>query len=256
MVGNVIFGLAAAGELKTMSCNAGYRISATLAVFGRVGIMTVWGIRTAALYQGNLLVTGFLASLGLVIVVLAAHHVPFVTCSGGRAISKVPAEVPAILTLLFELVSTILATYKALTTLRTLGPVHEQKKSLLYVVMQQGLLYFGLISLFGLGNVILLYIPSFRGTSLERSLSALNIPLSGLMTARYILCLREWEKERSGRFTMGQPDNNQDISTAVQWMEEVLSDPLFSSFEVDHTQQEDTPRRSNVTGSSTDEVIV
>lgn len=73
------------------SCNAGYRISATLAVFGRVGIMSeyaednlaasftcpiqaVWGIRTAALYQGNLLVTGFLAFLGLVIVVLAAVY--------------------------------------------------------------------------------------------------------------------------------------------------------------------------------------
>ncbi|KAF9525034.1 hypothetical protein CPB83DRAFT_565189 [Crepidotus variabilis] len=257
------------GSSKLLRCDSAYQLSAAMGVFGRIGILTVWGIRTSAIYHGNKFVIGFFGALGLVIVILAAQHVPYVVCSGGRAISTgmkvgtidasrtkealklVPAEVPAILTAVYEVLSVILATVQCIRTLRSIGPLRYQKRGLVYVIMQQGLLYFGLIFLLAFTNLILLYVPSIKGTWFERGVNALNIPLSGMMTARYLLYLREWDhaKTRGNTESTGSPLTELDFqrnppdsamsigasgsdATGRGWMEEVINDSLFTTGDV------------------------
>ncbi|KAF9525033.1 hypothetical protein CPB83DRAFT_860137 [Crepidotus variabilis] len=269
MVANVIYTLAYAGKLKTMKCDSAYQLSAALSVLGRIGILTVWGIRTSAIFHHrNKFIIGFFGALGLVVVVLSAQHVPYVACSKGRAISTVPAEVPALLTALYEVLSVILATFQCIKLLKSAGPLRYQKHELVYFVMQQGLLYFALISILAFGNLVLLYIPSIKGTWFERSLNALNIPLSGTMTARYLLHLREWGHAKAGSYHSNLDDSMPPLTevdlqsepldstvftersgsdvTGRGWMATVINDSLFTTGELERLDKKRTTEEAVV----------
>ncbi|KAF9522173.1 hypothetical protein CPB83DRAFT_899849 [Crepidotus variabilis] len=61
------------------------------------------------------------------------------------------------------------------------------------IILACGLIYIGFVSLFSVGTIVLFNLKGTRGTVFERALNALTIPVSGLMTARFLIRLREWE---------------------------------------------------------------
>ncbi|KIL57913.1 hypothetical protein M378DRAFT_357903 [Amanita muscaria Koide BX008] len=64
------------------SCNTGYLISGILSVIGRASVLSVWGLRTYALYNGNKLISIWMIILGLICFVTDAVHVAGNRCSG------------------------------------------------------------------------------------------------------------------------------------------------------------------------------
>ncbi|KAF9522174.1 hypothetical protein CPB83DRAFT_800905 [Crepidotus variabilis] len=80
LVANVLYTLAISKKLTAISCNAGYQICSTLSVFGRVGILVVWGARTYAVFDRHKIILAVFTTLGLLVIILSAMHVPFVTC--------------------------------------------------------------------------------------------------------------------------------------------------------------------------------
>ncbi|EPQ56041.1 hypothetical protein GLOTRDRAFT_129244 [Gloeophyllum trabeum ATCC 11539] len=97
----------------------------------------------------------------------------------------------SILMVIFEWCSAILTTVRSVQAIRSNGTSwQEQKKGFFYLILEQGVLYFCIISLFTVTAVIL----NFRTTGFwQRLLNAFTLPLSGLLTARFLLHLREWE---------------------------------------------------------------
>ncbi|KAF8991222.1 hypothetical protein BDQ17DRAFT_1371002 [Cyathus striatus] len=178
MVSNVIYTLAIAGKMHTMRV--------TLSLLGRTAIIVVWTARTYAVYGKNNLFLHFLA-----------------------------VHLLSIFTVVFELVSALLTTVRAVQAIRAAGPWDMQKDGLMYFLLEQGILYFVFVSGFTTASLVL----DFPGTFLQTAMSAYTIPISGLMTARFILHLREWESRHSTRLTTVQTgvsmEFNHDASATV-----------------------------------------
>jgi len=84
----------------------------------------------------------------------------------------------------------------------------------MYLLLEQGLLYFCFVTLFTIASLILnIQIP---GGFLQRLLNAFSLPLSGLMTARFLLHLRKWEAKRSG-FATANPEGTGTQSTRIDF---------------------------------------
>ncbi|KAM6488957.1 hypothetical protein JOM56_015593 [Amanita muscaria] len=62
-------------------CNTGYLISGILSVIRRTSVLSVWGLRTYALYNGNKLISIWMIILGLICFVTDVH-VAGNRCSG------------------------------------------------------------------------------------------------------------------------------------------------------------------------------
>ncbi|KAK1225929.1 hypothetical protein PQX77_011128 [Marasmius sp. AFHP31] len=101
----------------------------------------------------------------------------------------------SILMVVFEFSSAILTFARSVQTFRTAGPWRAHRSGLIFLIFRQGALYFGIISLFTTAAVIL----NFRAPAgfLQRLLNAFTLPLSGLLTARFLLHMRKWENRHS-----------------------------------------------------------
>ncbi|EPQ56045.1 hypothetical protein GLOTRDRAFT_129250 [Gloeophyllum trabeum ATCC 11539] len=128
--------------------------------------------------------------------------------------SSTANDLLSILMVVFESSSAILTTVRSAQAIRGNGaPWYEQKKSFFYLVLEQGVLYFCIVSLITLAAVIL----NFRATGFfQRLLNALLLPLSGLLTARFLLHLREWERRSEfvadGTKSNAGEERNQELS--------------------------------------------
>ncbi|KAG7098066.1 hypothetical protein E1B28_000040 [Marasmius oreades] len=107
----------------------------------------------------------------------------------------------SILMVVFEYSSAILTIIRSIQAFRAGGPWRNQKSGFLYLIFEQGVFYFSVVSLFTTGAVVL----NFRapaGSFFQRFLNGLTLPLSGLLTARFLLHLRRWESEHSHSATV------------------------------------------------------
>ncbi|KAF9000993.1 hypothetical protein BDQ17DRAFT_1492782, partial [Cyathus striatus] len=204
MVANVIFALALVEKLPSMrvytisrrelitsySCNAAYQLSAALSVLGRVAIMLVWGMRTYAVSECS----SFILVLSLHIygtcLLTCQLHVPYVSCTGSTT------NLLSAFTVIFEVLLTVFTTFRSIQALRVGGPWKNQRDGLVFMILEQGLLYFIFVTGFTTAALVLTYAAP-PGSLLQRLLNGLTIPISGLMTARFLLHLREWEERRS-----------------------------------------------------------
>ncbi|KAF4616564.1 hypothetical protein D9613_008737 [Agrocybe pediades] len=139
----------------------------------------------------------FFGLLGATIVTMDAVHVKWVVCVGSPG-SKTAESLLAIFMVVYESLSAICTTYRGWRALHSNGELESQKCKLQYVLVKQGVLYFCFVSIFTLGALILLNTAP-NGSFIQRLLNALTLPISGLMTARFILHLREWDDEQHGR---------------------------------------------------------
>jgi len=71
------------------------------------------------------------------------------------------------------------------------------------LVIRDGLLYFFSVSFFTVGTLILLHTAP-EGSIFQRLLNPFTLPVSGLVTARFLLHLREYEHERTGGSIIGE----------------------------------------------------
>ncbi|KAF9531491.1 hypothetical protein CPB83DRAFT_849117 [Crepidotus variabilis] len=179
LVANVLYTLAISKKLTAISCDAGYQICSTLSVFGRIGILAVWGARTYAIFDRNKIILALFTTLGLFVIILSAMHIPFVTCVPKKGTTPdlgIPPQLLAVMTTFYEVLAAVLTTVRSYRTLRLLRSSRSQTKSLTHIVMEQGLLYIGFVSVFSVGTIVLLNIQSIKGTFFERLLNALTIP--------------------------------------------------------------------------------
>ncbi|KAF8069928.1 hypothetical protein FPV67DRAFT_1667835 [Lyophyllum atratum] len=117
----------------------------------------------------------------------------------------------------FEFFSAVLTTFRCIQALSVNGPWWKQKKCFTYLVLEQGVLYFCVVAVLTISSLVLNFTihvsflsPSessclgeltisrtTQGGFLQRLLNAHTMPLSGLMTARFLLHLRKWQATES-----------------------------------------------------------
>ncbi|KAF5380017.1 hypothetical protein D9615_006291 [Tricholomella constricta] len=183
--------------------------------------------------------------------ILSIIHVPVIRCKSN---SSLPIGLPpvlmvsvmqiydpfpwivvgALLTLLtcvLEITSAILTTIRGVQALRISGMPRTPRNGFVFLVHEQGVLYFCVTSMFTLASLIIgVIIP---GGFFQRLLSAFTLPVSGLLTARFFLHIRRWEDKYATRRTTDDPltSTNIEFTTIMTsiWSlaDEFGDDPVF-----------------------------
>ncbi|KAJ7626802.1 hypothetical protein FB45DRAFT_920115 [Roridomyces roridus] len=176
LVANVLYLLAIANKLGQSV------VSGALSVVGRLAIIIVFTLRSSAVFGKNKWVFAYMSLVGLACFALDITHVPGLQCSGTAAIPML-----SILTIIFETSSTFFTAIRCRQALRVMNSAERRKYSVVSILLQQGVLFFCSISIFTVAGVILQY-PGF----FQRLPNAFTLPLSCMLTARFILHLRKW----------------------------------------------------------------
>ncbi|KAF4566230.1 hypothetical protein EYR36_011646 [Pleurotus pulmonarius] len=107
----------------------------------------------------------------------------------------------SILMVVFEYSSAILTITRSLMAFKV-GRRKGRSKGLINIIFEQGVLYFSIISLFTTTAVIL-NVEAPAGF-FQRLLNAYTLPLSGLLTARFLLHIRAYEDKEHSRALAAQ----------------------------------------------------
>ncbi|KAJ3827257.1 hypothetical protein F5880DRAFT_1504018 [Lentinula raphanica] len=218
LLANVLYLLDIAGKL-TDNCNTWYQFIGALSVLGRAAIIDLVSIVTEKLFTAlpKVVFTGrtwavwgrnrfILAYMSFLGVICVALDIAF------RAHGK---------------------------------SMKEQKEGFQYLLFEQGIFYFSIVSLFTTAAVIL----NFQAPSgfFQRLLNALTLPLSGLLTARFLLHIRQWEYTHSPAAASVHDRNpdGQDQSHTMSFRaaSAVLSTFITSDFGSDPVQTRDPNSR-------------
>ncbi|RDB27125.1 hypothetical protein Hypma_004606 [Hypsizygus marmoreus] len=212
------------------SCDGGYMISGALSVLGRAAIVVVWTMRTYAVWNRNRLVLAVLSIIGAACIILSIIHVPAIRCEKNSSVpmyllvhqlnrnscetNLVPLLL-AILMCIFEFFSTALATFRSLQALGANGfYIRCRRNAFVFLVLEQGILYFSTTSLFTIASVVLnITVP---GGFMQRLLNGLTLPLSGLLAARFLLHLRKWEDKQSRHHSCVESSTNLQLTTVIE----------------------------------------
>ncbi|KAJ3895232.1 hypothetical protein GG344DRAFT_62357 [Lentinula edodes] len=197
-------------KLGAISCDTWYKIIAALAVLGRAAVIVTFTLRTYVVWAQSRIVLMSLVMLGLATVLTDAMYVPRQTCENTRGDTA------------------------TLQAFRRGGSYFSQYK-LIHFLVQEGAVYFwydltrasyttdliqakiSIVSLFTIATFVLklstevnsLDIRYRKRTNhdekqskyLHDLLNAFTLPLSGILTARFLLHLRAWNKARSSATT-------------------------------------------------------
>ncbi|KAH7878922.1 uncharacterized protein C8R40DRAFT_688118 [Lentinula edodes] len=184
-------------KLGAISCDTWYKIIASLAVLGRAAVIVTFTLRTYVVWAQSRIVLISLVMLGLATVLTDAMYVPRQTCENTRGDTATFDLVRSFLTISFETLSATLILIRSLQAFRR-GSYFNQYK-LIHFLMQEGAVYFCIVSLFTIATFVLKL--STESKYLHDLLNAFTLPLSGLLTARFLLHLRAWNKARSSATT-------------------------------------------------------
>lgn len=194
LVANLLYLLAVAGRL-TRTCDLGYRICSGLGLLGRIAIVFVWTARTWAIYDRNLYILGYLAFLGVATIVLDATQIPFIECEAN--LPKI-SVVLTVVVCAFEMSSAGLTIFRLSRVWKYRGDVDlTRNRPLVCVLLEGGVKYLSLVLLLTLASLALNIRASDQDGFLGRLLNALARPVSGLMTARFLLDLRKWKEQQA-----------------------------------------------------------
>ncbi|KAF8229909.1 hypothetical protein L208DRAFT_1363512 [Tricholoma matsutake] len=201
LVANIIYLLTISTKLGirifSSSCEAGYMISGSLSVLGRAAVIIIWTARTYAVFGRNRVILAFFAAIGLTCIILDVWHVPVLRCTGNAPYPVY--RLLGILMVVFEACSVILNTFRTIQTLRIGGPWKSQKQGLIYLLLEHGAylanIRFSVVMGFTIAALVLNFVSS--GGFFQRLLNAFTLPISGMITARFLLHLRMWEANNS-----------------------------------------------------------
>ncbi|KAF8069927.1 hypothetical protein FPV67DRAFT_1485467 [Lyophyllum atratum] len=196
LVANVVYLLTISNKITGKVCRAGFLVTSSLSVFGRAAVVIVWTMRTYAVFGKSRWVLTFFGIIGLMLLILdiiCIMEVPGSSCKGSLKVPIVGGLL-SIMMCVFEILSAGLTTFRIIQALNVDGPWWKQKRGFNYLIFEQGILV-TVITVASLGFNV--------GSFLQRLLNAHTMPLSGLMTARFLLHLRKWEAKRSVFQTSG-----------------------------------------------------
>ncbi|KAJ7239055.1 hypothetical protein C8J57DRAFT_1439033 [Mycena rebaudengoi] len=189
LIANVLYLLAIADKLGSMIVGA-------LSILGRAAVIGL----TYAVYGKNKWVLAYMSFVGLACVALDITHLPGMRCVG----SSTP-EMLSILMVIFQSSSAILTATRCVIAFLAGGGggLENQRHGIMFILFEQG----DTISIFTMAAVILNYRapPGF----FQRLPNAFTLPLSCILTARFILHLREWDAEQ-----VGEKSHTADVSVA------------------------------------------
>ncbi|KAH8103439.1 hypothetical protein BXZ70DRAFT_1005859 [Cristinia sonorae] len=211
-------------------CDAWYKVIGTLSVFGRAAVLVTFTGRIYAVWSRNRWISLYLSVLALACIVLDIMHVPGLRCVGS---SSNPLYVHNLSRKFDPLIGSLSSAGSQFV--------------LMFKCQHQST---SIMSAFTIATVILIYHAS--SGFFQRLLNAFTLPLSGLLTARFLLHVRRWDYERSGGHTHSscdpsttRLDSQEDtvvfrmtgiVSTIV---EEFGSDPVVRSREDQHQRRDD-----------------
>ncbi|KAF7366031.1 hypothetical protein MVEN_00479100 [Mycena venus] len=193
-------------------CDLWYKIVGALSILGRAAVITVFSLQTYAVYGQNKWILAYMGTVGLACVALDVTHVPGMRCVGSSSLHIGPSR------------------------LVRAGGLKYQRHGIMIILFERGILYFCAISIFTTTAVILNYrapvstpSPDQRNSNtnqpefLQRLPNAFTLPLSCVLTARFILHLRDWEAEG-----MGNKGRATDLTLvgAVVAVEDFGADPM------------------------------
>jgi len=236
LVANVLYLLAISKKLGP-SCDIWYKIIGVLSTMGRAAVIATFTARTYAIFSGSRAILIYLGFIGIICVALDISHVPGLRCVGSSSVPILDTLL-SILMVVFEYSSAILMTYRCVRAFRISG--WRSQGGFLYLVFNQGIIYFCVVSIFTTGAVIL----NFREKAgfLKRLLNALTLPLSCLLSARFLLQLRLWEDERrtlvSGKAAQSEdttvlPPFQAAVRSRSSVAEEFGQDPVVAAQQLD-----------------------
>ncbi|KAJ3511736.1 hypothetical protein NMY22_g15556 [Coprinellus aureogranulatus] len=193
----------------------------------------VWGLRTSAIYDKHKVVSVFLGLLGTSVIVLLIIRAPFNQCHGpvkfqwcvfirllggmrftlqlGRLRGALAATM-----LFYEVSAWLLAVLRAWRTVREDVKFWDNpKQSLNYIIFSQGLTYISAVFLLSMLSITLNFQVNLIFT---RMLNSVKVPLSGVLTARFLIQLRKWESKRT-RFDSRNslPSYDPNVSTHIHF---------------------------------------
>ncbi|KAG6906272.1 hypothetical protein DXG01_014851 [Tephrocybe rancida] len=130
-----------------------------------------------------------------------------------------------VLTCLLEVTSAILMIVRSIQALKIfrLSNSRTSRNGFAFLVFEQGLLYFSITSLLTLAALI---IGAKNNGFLQRLLGAITLPLSGQLTARFLLHLRQWDDKRNMRSSTRSAPTR---STIIEFTTIVSSFQIFAS---------------------------
>ncbi|KDQ25075.1 hypothetical protein PLEOSDRAFT_160904 [Pleurotus ostreatus PC15] len=146
--------------------------------------------RIYAIYARNKYVLMYLSFLGLVCIALDITHVPGLRCVGS---SSIPLGKFALL----KFSAAVLTVIRCLVAFKAAGGRKNQSKGLMNLIFEQGVLYFSIVTIITMAALIL-NVKAPAGF-LQRLLNAYLLPLSGLLTARFLLHIRVYEDKQEAR---------------------------------------------------------
>ncbi|KAE9406268.1 hypothetical protein BT96DRAFT_915496 [Gymnopus androsaceus JB14] len=190
LLANILYILAISNAFTdSLSCDTWYKIIGALSVLGRTAILYTFIARTYAVWRQNRIAYAYLATLGIICIGLDIAHVPGLSCVGSSTI-PIANDLLSILMVIFEFSSAILVSVRCIQTFKELRRADGRpRRGFWDLHFEQAILYFSFISIFTTASVIL----DFRASAgfYQRLLNALTLPLSGLLTSRFILYLRK-----------------------------------------------------------------
>ncbi|KAF4616562.1 hypothetical protein D9613_008739 [Agrocybe pediades] len=214
MVSNILYLIALAGKLpkslRSVNVVNGYQICCALSVLGRAAVVCVLGARTYAIYNMNKYILVVLGSLGATIIIMDSIHVRWVVCVGAPGPGDKISEpfgfsvAFALLVVVYEVLASMLTLYRGWQALCIRVDLKDGRNKLEYLVVKEGVLYFSFVSMFTLSALVMLNVAQ-NGSFIQRLLNALTLPISGMMTARFLLHLREWQHKAAYMSEVG-PD--------------------------------------------------
>jgi len=163
--------------------------------------IAVWGYRAYAVFDRSKIILIIFGILELIVIIFAVMHVPYVSCTNPSNRKEPAPLLLPIFTVTYEIVSAILTSVRSLQNIKNRGPWRMQQKSLTFLVLRESLIYFGFITSFLILSLIF-ELQGKPGNFMYRLLNAYTMPLSGLMTARFLLHLREWDQHISNPETI------------------------------------------------------
>ncbi|KAJ7169269.1 hypothetical protein C8R43DRAFT_1085533 [Mycena crocata] len=264
LVANVLYLLAIANKLGSTGayhplishihrCDSWYKIIGALSILGRAAVVAFFSMRTYAVFGKSRWVLAYMSTMGLAcialdIVRLVAMHD---THTNLNSQTHVPAnEMLSILMVIFESSSAFLTTIRCVMAFRAGGGLEHQRHGVMFILFEQGqysiflVSYLGTpistavtdlnstISIFTTAAVILNY-PGF----FQRLPNAYTLPLSCLLTARFILYLREWDAAQVddkgaatevsvAQFRAGSSSQHSGVLSSIVGMDDFGPDPV------------------------------
>ncbi|EJD05286.1 uncharacterized protein FOMMEDRAFT_154517 [Fomitiporia mediterranea MF3/22] len=202
------------------SCDSIYQFIGALSVFGRLAVVAALTARTYAVFGCNRIILLLLGPMALACMALDITHVPGLRCSGSSdnfsggdryffcaglksvfLISFCLVSLAlAILMRVFEFIAAVLTMVRSLLDFRIGRSWKIEPGSLIIVCFRQGMIYIIFTTVLSIIAAILQY-RAPTGSIFQRLFNALSLPFSCLLTARFLLQLREWQERGSFQST-------------------------------------------------------